>query len=315
MQQFKQCRRLGFTLVELLVVIAIIGVLVALLLPAVQAARESGRRTQCANNLKQIGLAFQNHHDVLGAFPTAGEIYSGSSRTLINNSPAQLEQQAWSWGYQALPYMEFQNTWQFIDLAAADLGMQQVASTPIPTYFCPSRRKPVAIKGGIWSSQSYPRAMLDYGGNAGVSSKDGDGGGIYGRGEDGMVVWRGYGLIRMLDVLDGTSHTMIVGEKRMNGRNTTSQTGPDDNDGYVGGMQDDVVRWGAFVPAPDYFMPPLVWSQIHPRIWQFGGPHPSTFQCVFADGSVHGVKYNVDLEIFKRVCHRKDGESFGVDQL
>jgi hypothetical protein len=108
---------------------------------------------------------------------------------------------------------------------------------------------------------------------------------------------------------------MLVGEKRMNARYVTTQTGPDDNDGYVGGMQDDVVRWGAFQPAPDYFLPPLVWAQLNPRIWQFGSAHSAGFQAVFADGSVHFIRFNVDLPIFKRACMRKDGEAFSQSQL
>src|SRR5881396_3595982 len=88
------CRR-GFTLVELLVVIAIIGVLVALLLPAVQAAREAARRMTCQNNLKQIGLAMHTHHDALGKLPM-GQL------TRIGLAPSP----GWSWSIMLLPYME-----------------------------------------------------------------------------------------------------------------------------------------------------------------------------------------------------------------
>jgi len=311
----------GFTLIELLVVIAIIGVLVALLLPAVQAAREAARRTQCANHLKQMGLGFQNHHDVLKAFPSGGNKYSVFPRTIVNGGPATYETQHWSWGYQLLPYIEQTNLWSYVDTAAADNGDTKVSGTPVPTYFCPTRRKPCAFTGGAWTSQTTPRAMTDYAGNGGTTNQGGDGGGIYGAGgdgttsQDGVLRFTSLGPVRMPDILDGTSNTLALGEKRLNTHNCTTITGPDDNDGYVGGYQDDVIRWSSRQPAKDYSAPPISSSALDPWIWQFGSSHPATFQCVFVDGSVHGVRFNVDLKIFQLLCNRNDGEAFSPGQL
>lgn len=144
--------KLGFTLVELLVVIAIIGILVALLLPAVQAARESARRLQCQNQMKQIGLAAQNHVSTFNFWPTGGitpgpdiEDYSSGSQ------PFAAPKQGLSWAFQLLPYLE--------EGAVADITSQEeLEATPIGMYFCPSRRGPTLYSSATVSG----RWLIDY---------------------------------------------------------------------------------------------------------------------------------------------------------
>jgi prepilin-type N-terminal cleavage/methylation domain-containing protein len=297
--------RRAFTLVELLVVIAIIGVLVALLLPAIQASRESARRAQCTNHLKQIGVGVHNHLQAYRAFPTAGKGLT-VGRSKVGGKPAKYSAQSWSWGYQILPYIEHLTTY----LEPDD---NVVAGRPIPDYFCPSRRAPVAIAGGYWASTSLPRAQADYAGNAGTYNV------TTGHDSwmtfDGIMTMTGKTTIRPRDVTDGLTKTILIGEKCMNVAFCTTDQQPDDNDGYVGGFQDDVIRYGdavspwgpAVVPTPDFAGPQYTGATLFPTSHSFGSSHPGVCLFVLCDGSVQGINYEIDPLIFERYCVREDG--------
>ncbi|HEX4414969.1 MAG TPA: DUF1559 domain-containing protein, partial [Lacipirellulaceae bacterium] len=148
----------GFTLVELLVVIAIIGILVALLLPAIQAAREAARRTQCKNNLKNIGLSVHNFYDAMKFFPLGGTgpdplIQDYLKDSKINNpptgSPNGPTEQGLGWMFQILPYLE--------EGAVQNINTDvQIKQTVIGLYNCPSRRAPGVRPGGV--------SLVDYAG-------------------------------------------------------------------------------------------------------------------------------------------------------
>ena len=176
-------RRRAFTLVELLVVIAIIGVLVALLLPAVQAAREAARRVQCQNSLKQIGLGWLNHESTHGFFPTGG--WSGNWTGDPNRGYGKDQPGAWT--FNILPYIELQNLHDLgsgIDSStqAYSDAMVRMHTTPVEAYICPSRRQaklypaywptilPSSIKGDLQPiARSSGISKTDYAANAGDS--------------------------------------------------------------------------------------------------------------------------------------------------
>ena len=161
-------RTQAFTLVELLVVIAIIGVLIALLLPAVQAAREAARRTQCMNNLRQIGLAGMNFESQLGYYPLGGTMsFPNFDAYFTSGRPNGPQKQGLGWAYQILPFVEQSNV---ADLAAsvhngvADRNaMRLLADTPIEMFNCPSRRSPTLsqpLAGAVWGGWTF--YLMDY---------------------------------------------------------------------------------------------------------------------------------------------------------
>jgi len=268
----------GFTLIELLVVIAIIAVLIALLLPAVQQAREAARRTQCKNNLKQLGLAFHNYHDTTRVFPDGGtDTGSGYPCSACCNANNRGE---WNWMYQILPALEQANLYT----SASDTTIYQ---TPVGVYFCPSRRAP-AVYGSS--------AKSDYAGNVGDNHT------AY----NGAIIRRSCkASINIANFTDGTSNTLLIAEKQTNPKNFGGSGG--DNEPYVNsGWDQDEVRWGGLtnVPQPDSahpVEPPTHWSG------RFGSSHSGAFNGLLVDGSVRSISYNIDAEQFRRICVRNDG--------
>ncbi len=269
----------GFTLIELLVVIAIIGIMVGLLMPAVQAAREAARRAQCSNHLKQIGLAFQNHHDQYRILPTGGWTWNAPP-TYVNDVPMIGKEQQASWAFQILPFIEGTGIWQ--------AGPQVSIASPHPLFFCPSRRGAQTVKMGdsyipSINGGELVHALCDYA----ASNRDGSG-------AVQRVLPR-----KLRDLTDGTTQTMLVADKRLNIRYIGTPQ-DDDNEGYTAGWNTDTMRSTEKKPLPDF-------SGLGDGDDRFGSSHPSLFMAAFADGSTRSISYSVEAKVFENFGRIDDG--------
>jgi prepilin-type N-terminal cleavage/methylation domain-containing protein/prepilin-type processing-associated H-X9-DG protein len=363
----------AFTLVELLVVIAIIGILVALLLPAVQAAREAARRVQCVNQLKQQMLAMQNHVSAKGAFPSAGITPWPRIEFYRNEGSAN---QGLGWTYQILPYLEegavssFTEQWQLEDSEVAG-------------YNCPSRRgitraqrpsdftKPdgsaiqptlvdyaaaVPMLSDSQSEEKYgpgrisdPHYVMDtatndtkgcgyrslwgflVGNNMAAqpihtvtapaqTAKPMAGSGYVGywgvitrsdlyKTETASVVTGFYTKVTFAKIADGSSHTLVIGEKQLNPTQYFTGEWHDDH-GWAGGFDPDTMRSCVCKFGPDE-VTGGGGNETSGSLqgFRFGGPHPAGMNAAFADGSVHNIAYDIDHKMFNFLAHRSDGEN------
>jgi prepilin-type N-terminal cleavage/methylation domain-containing protein len=310
--------RRGFTLVELLVVIAIIGVLVALLLPAVQAARESARRMQCQNNLKQFGLAFQNHNDMLGHLPTNGWGYFWVGDPDLGFGIDQ----PGGWTFNILPYCE-QNA--VYNIAKGKVGQPKktdlaaMVGVPIKFFYCPSRRKPGLYPiTGTANEQNFDHvsigAKIDYAVCAG-DQEELQGPGVPIPLPAPPMTYTGISFVRstvrFAEITDGTSNTLMVGEKQMGAPYYLNGLEGGDNENiYVGWDNDHTRTTNSRTTGNNNQIrfPPRMDTR-EDRILCFGSAHPAGFNGVLCDGSVRVFTYNIDVANYMRLGNRADGQT------
>jgi prepilin-type N-terminal cleavage/methylation domain-containing protein/prepilin-type processing-associated H-X9-DG protein len=322
----QDARRPGFTLVELLVVIAIIGVLVALLLPAVQAAREAARRTQCVNNLKQMGLGLQNFHDVKNRFPSSHQIgqtwYSGFQRDAppggMNPSTGLPSEGAFmSWSLAIAPYMELNsvsdafnvNAWPWFQTMA---GGRIVNGITTKIYGCPSDVR----SGLVYRGPGEEAALTSYLGVSGRNQfRESPA-----LGQDGMLFVNG-GL-NMSAVLDGTSNTVVIGERPPSSNLYYGWMWAGAGDYPYFGAADVVlgVHERAMSPgaAPDFFRKGAVIDPSDVHRYHFWAWHPGGGNWAFVDGSVRFISYTAagpenmtNPTVLQRLATRASGEVVG----
>jgi prepilin-type N-terminal cleavage/methylation domain-containing protein len=323
----------GFTLVELLVVIAIIGILVALLLPAIQAAREAARRTQCVNNLKQMGLAIQNYHDTYKRIPNSRRTFDYIT-----------------WAAELWPFIEEGNmsvawnrTKRYYDQD------ENVRTAQIPIFLCPTRRGPpaVSISGdndqGSDGGQNVPGALSDYACNTGdtpgssINASENDntyeplngprtaptgpflyskvGDDFEGKVEPGKTDLSLIPLqykVQFKHIEDGLSHTAFIGEKHVpvpGARDWFGQIDAKDNSVYNPDFWSSVGRKGGFGrPLAEATDGSQGGIELQTYNKNFGSWHSGICQFVFGDGSVQALNNDIDQYMLGHICNIADGQ-------
>ena len=269
----------GFTLIELLVAIAIIGVLIAVLLPAVQSSREAVRRVQCQNQLRQLGLALHNYHDRFSRFP-AGSYVRGPSFSIMSG---------WGWGAMILPSLEQSALFSQIDFSTGTAvgNNQSIIATPIGLWRCPAAIAPERMSINSAGRSTFEIASGNY------------------CGVEGLL--REMSSFQLADVTDGTSQTLLLGERNVDvgtHGSLPSTSGWFGQLAYVDGYE---YRSVPHIEALKDF--PINGTQNASE--SFSSRHGNGAYFCFADGAGRFMSEHMDSMIFQALGTPAGGESVG----
>ena len=322
--------RRGFTLVELLVVIAIIGILIALLLPAVQMAREAARRISCGNNLKQYGIAVHLYHDTHKQLPPAGTFKAVTGRTWGQRMSPRI-----GWQVRVLPFMEQNALYEKLNMNLEQAHRSQVPwegqliearRVQVPYAMCPS--DPRDRVRGAWAQASYCGnlgSQLTPSANGSCNTFTTENihrmpGGMAGHGNSSNVnrvngIFSRHGMdIRLASITDGTSNTFMVGEVLMDCTDHTS--GWWNFNGGGNAHASTSVPLNTMTTCARNQQEAIDRGYLNPQCWQknnwnyswgFRSKHPTGAQFALADGSVHFINQTIDYNTYQYMGSRNDG--------
>ncbi|MBL4885116.1 MAG: DUF1559 domain-containing protein [Planctomycetaceae bacterium] len=310
----------GFTLIELLVVIAIIAILVALLLPAVQQAREAARRSSCKNNLKQLGLALHNYHDTHRVFPS-GWIGANSSgpHTGMNSPDLTGFNNGFAWGAMSLPFIESSPLYDQLNFSVplTDSTNARSIATVVSVFQCPSDPKPGTAVITDSVGNSFTLGTSNYMGMFGIRAIDECEIGV---GVTATEQCRGEGTfyhnskVSFRDMTDGTSSTIIIGERTTFYSNLNSKTNPFYGAwiGLIPNSEEGAERFlGHSSHHPNYALRKDSAGLSIGDSGDFGSSHTGGAQFVLADGSVRFISTNIDTPTFQNLGQISDGQILG----
>lgn len=304
-------RQRAFTLVELLVVIAIIGILVALLLPAIQAAREAARRSQCINNLKQLGVGLHNYHDTHRCFPPGAVIQP--TGYVPTGYTGLTEPNGWAWSALILPFIEETAIWDACGngLVPIDQRLTEIA-TPLKAYRCPSdTSSQTNNRNWTWSSCTYTDTAIPKPATSNYMGMLGSQGGCYDNCNGTFFRNRG---LNFGEVVDGTSNTIGLGER------CWQLSAGNSNTLYRAGVWAGTPRGTGHIKDWQYDNLCNTVRPINPTSWAdwdyanaaIASMHPGGAIVCLLDGSTRFLDQNIDFTgVYQYLGQRADGQVVG----